>query len=176
MSFRSALVEAGGSVKQTLIWVKNALVLGRQDYHWKHEPCLYGWKEGASHYFIDDRCQTTVFEDDSDLQKMSKEQLIFLIKQSCEEKEPCTIIHENKPLRNDVHPTMKPINLIGRLVKNSSREKENVFDGFGGSGSTLIACEQLNRKAYLMELDPRYIDVIIKRWEDFTGEKAVKVN
>lgn len=176
LNFRSALKEAGGSVRETLIWVKNVLVLGRQDYQWKHEPCLYGWKDGAGHYFIDDRCQTTVFEDDSALQKMSKEQLISLIKQIQEEKEPCTIIHENKPTRNDLHPTMKPINLIGRLVKNSSREKENVFDGFGGSGSTLIACEQLNRKAYLMELDPRYIDVIIKRWEDFTGKKAVKIN
>lgn len=176
LNFRGALKEAGGTVKETLIWVKNALVLGRQDYQWKHEPCLYGWKEGAGHYFIDDRCQTTVFEDDSALQKMSKEQLIQLVKQIQEEQTPCTIIHENKPMKNDLHPTMKPINLIGRLVKNSSRENENVFDGFGGSGSTLIACEQLNRNAYLMELDPKYIDVQIKRWEEFTGKKAVKIN
>lgn len=176
LNFRSALKEAGGSVRETLIWVKNVLVLGRQDYQWKHEPCLYGWKDGAGHYFIDDRCQTTVFEDDSALQKMSKDQLIQIIKQIQEEQTPCTIVHENKPTKNDLHPTMKPINLIGRLVKNSSREKENVFDGFGGSGSTLIACEQLNRNAYLMELDPRYIDVIIKRWEEFTGKKAVKIN
>ena len=175
LNFRGALKEAGGTVKETLIWVKNALVLGRQDYQWKHEPCLYGWKDGAGHYFIDDRCQTTVFEDDSALQKMSKDQLIQLIKQIQEEQCPTTIIHENKPTKNDLHPTMKPINLIGRLVKNSSRERENVFDGFGGSGSTLIACEQLNRRAYLMELDPRYVDVIIKRWEEFTGEKAVKI-
>jgi DNA modification methylase len=176
LNFRGALKEAGGTVKETLIWVKNALVLGRQDYQWKHEPCLYGWKEGAGHYFIDDRCQTTVFEDDSALQKMSKDQLIQLVKQIQEEQCPTTIIHENKPTKNDLHPTMKPINLIGRLVKNSSREKENVFDGFGGSGSTLIACEQLKRNAYLMELDPKYIDVQIKRWEDFTGKKAVKLN
>lgn len=176
LNFRSALKQAGGAVRETLIWVKNSLVLGRQDYQWKHEPCLYGWKDGAGHYFIDDRCQTTVFEDDSAYQKMSKDELIALIKRIQEEAQPCTIIHENKPTKNDLHPTMKPINLIGRLVKNSSREKENVFDGFGGSGSTLIACEQLNRKAYLMELDPRYIDVIIKRWEDFTGKKAVKIN
>lgn len=176
LNFRGALKEAGGTVKETLIWVKNALVLGRQDYQWKHEPCLYGWKEGAGHYFIDDRCQTTVFEDDSALQKMSKEQLIQLVKQIQEEQTPCTIIHENKPMKNDLHPTMKPINLIGRLVKNSSRENENVFDGFGGSGSTLIACEQLKRNAYLMELDPKYIDVQIKRWEEFTGKKAVKIN
>ena len=176
LNFRGALKEAGGTVKETLIWVKNALVLGRQDYQWKHEPCLYGWKDGAGHYFIDDRCQTTVFEDDSALQKMSKDQLIQLVKQIQEEQTPCTIIHENKPMKNDLHPTMKPINLIGRLVKNSSRKNENVFDGFGGSGSTLIACEQLKRNAYLMELDPKYIDVQIKRWEDFTGQKAVKIN
>ena len=176
LNFRGALKEAGGTVRETLIWVKNTLVLGRQDYQWKHEPCLYGWKDGAGHYFIDDRCQTTVFEDDSQYQKMSKEQLIQLIKQMSEERCPTTILHENKPQKNDMHPTMKPINLIGRLVKNSSREKENVFDGFGGSGSTLIACEQLNRKAFLMELDPKYVDVIIKRWEEFTGQKAVKLN
>lgn len=176
LNFRGALKEAGGTVKETLIWVKNQLVRGRQDYQWKHEPCLYGWKDGAGHYFIDDRCQTTVFEDDSALQKMSKEELVALVKRIQEEKCPTTIIHENKPTKNDLHPTMKPINLIGRLVKNSSKEKENVFDGFGGSGSTLIACEQLKRKAYLMELDPKYVDVIIKRWEDFTGKKAVKIN
>lgn len=175
LNFRSALKEAGGSVRETLIWVKNVLVLGRQDYQWKHEPCLYGWKDGAGHYFIDDRCQTTVFEDDSAYQKMSKEELIALIKRIQEEQCPSTIIHENKPTKNDLHPTMKPINLIGRLVKNSSRERENVFDGFGGSGSTLIACEQLNRNAYLMELDARYVDVIIKRWEEYTGKKAVKI-
>lgn len=175
LAFRSALLEAGGQIKQTLIWVKNSLVIGRQDYQWKHEPCLYGWKEGAGHYFIDDRCQTTVFEDDSEYQKMSKEQLIQLIKQISEESCPTTIMHENKPTKNDLHPTMKPINLIGRLVKNSSRKNENVFDGFGGSGSTLIACEQLNRKAFIMELDPRFVDVIIKRWEEFTGKKAVKI-
>ncbi len=176
LNFRGALKEAGGTVKETLIWVKNALVLGRQDYQWKHEPCLYGWKEGAGHYFIDNRCQTTVFEDDSAYQKMNKEELIALIKRIQEEQCPSTIIHENKPTKNDLHPTMKPINLIGRLVKNSSRENENVFDGFGGSGSTLIACEQLKRNAYLMELDPKYIDVQIKRWEEFTGKKAVKLN
>lgn len=176
LNFRSALNEAGGKVRETLIWVKNQLVLGRQDYQWKHEPCLYGWKDGAGHYFIDNRKQTTVFEDDSKLERMSKEELIELIKQISEDKCPTTIIHEKKPMVNDLHPTMKPIALIGRLVKNSSREKENVFDGFGGSGSTLIACEELNRKAYLIELDPRYVDVIIKRWETFTGKKAVKIN
>ena len=176
LNFRSALKECGGSVKETLIWVKNALVLGRQDYHWKHEPCLYGWKEGAGHYFINDRTQTTVFEDKVDLEKLTKDELIDMCKELMDEQVPTTIIHEDKPMRNDVHPTMKPIKLIGRLVKNSSRPKENVIDFFGGSGSTLIACEQLGRKCYTMELDPQYIDVIIDRWEKLTGEKAVLLN
>ena len=174
--FRGACAEKLGAVREVLIWVKNTMVLGRQDYQWKHEPCLYGWKDGAGHYFIDDRCQTTVFEDAYNFEKMTKDQLVELIKELQEEKQPSTVIHEAKPARNELHPTMKPLKLIGRLIKNSSREKENVFDSFGGSGSTLMACEQLNRKAFLMELDPRYIDVIIKRWEEYTGEKAVKIN
>lgn len=176
LNFRAALKKAGGQVKETLIWVKNSLVLGRQDYQWKHEPCLYGWKDGAAHYFTNDRCQTTVFEDDTALKKMTKEQLIEVIKELQDTITPSTIIHEAKPQRNELHPTMKPINLIGRLVRNSSKPKENVFDGFGGSGSTLIACEQLGRKCYTMELDPKYVDVIIKRWEELTGKKAVKIN
>ena len=176
LNFRSALKECGGSVKETLIWVKNALVLGRQDYHWKHEPCLYGWKEGAGHYFINDRTQTTVFEDKVDLEKLTKDELREMCKELLDEQVPTTIIHEDKPMRNEVHPTMKPIKLIGRLVKNSSKPKENVIDFFGGSGSTLIACEQLGRKCYSMELDPKYIDVIIDRWETLTGQKAVLLN
>ena len=139
-------------------------------------PCLYGWKDGAGHYFIDNRKQTTVFEDDSKLERMSKEELIEFIKQISNDVCPTTIIHEKKTTINDLHPTMKPIALVGRLIKNSSKENEKVFDGFGGSGSTLIACEQLKRKCYMMELDPKYVDVIIKRWENFTGNKAIKIN
>lgn len=174
-NFRKALMDAGGQVKQNLIWVKNALVLGRQDYQWKHEPCLYGWKEGAGHYFINDRTQTTVFEDKADLDKLSKEELKDMIKEIIEDKTPTTIIHEDKPLKNDVHPTMKPIKLISRLVKNSSKPGENVIDFFGGSGSTLIACEHLGRNCYLIELDPKYVDVIIDRWETLTGKTAIKL-
>jgi len=173
LNFRSALVEAGGVVKQNLIWVKNALVLGRQDYQWKHEPCLYGW--GAGHYFTKDRTQTTVFEDKADLDKLSKEELKEMVKELLEDKIPTTIIHEDKPLKNDVHPTMKPIRLISRLVANSSKKGENVIDFFGGSGSTLISCEMLGRNCYTIELDPKYVDVIIDRWETLTGEKAVKI-
>ena len=144
-NFRKALRDAGGIVKQNLIWVKNALVLGRQDYQWKHEPCLYGWKEGAGHYFIEDRTQTTVFEDKADLDKLSKEELKEMIEEILADKIPTTVIHEDKPLKNDVHPTMKPIRLVSRLIKNSSKPGERVIDFFGGSGSTLISCEQLGR-------------------------------
>jgi len=175
-NFRRALLEAGGTVRENLIWVKNALVLGRQDYQWKHEPCLYGWKDGAGHYFINDRTQTTVFEDKADIDKLSKEELKQMITDMLDDKIPTTVIHEDKPLKNDLHPTMKPIKLISRLIINSSRENENVIDFFGGSGSTLIACEQLKRNCYCIELDPRYVDVIIDRWEKLTGRKAEKVN
>lgn len=171
-NFRQALKEAGGNVRQCLIWNKNSLVLGRQDYHWKHEPCLYGWKEGAGHYFIDDRSQTTVIEDKIDVDKLSKDELKQLVKDMLEDKVPTTVINEAKPSANDLHPTMKPIKLIARLVNNSSRPGEKVVDFFGGSGSTLITCEQLNRKCYTMELDPRFVDVIIDRWETYTGRKA----
>ena len=174
-NFRKALRDAGGQVKQNLIWVKNALVLGRQDYQWKHEPCLYGWKEGAGHYFINDRTQTTVFEDKADLDKYTKEELKELVEEILADKLPTTVIHEDKPQKNDVHPTMKPIKLISRLVKNSSRQGENVIDFFGGSGSTLISCEHLGRKCYTIELDPKYVDVIIDRWETLTGQTVVKL-
>lgn len=176
LNFRKALKDAGLQVRQTLIWVKNSLVLGRQDYQWRHEPCLYGWKEGAGHYFTNDRTQTTVIEDKLDLKKLKKDEMLKLLEEIFSEKVPSTIIYEDKPLRNDLHPTMKPIKLCARLIRNSSKPKQIVFDGFGGSGSTLIACEQLQRTCYMMELDPHYIDVIIKRWEDFTGKQAIKLN
>jgi len=174
-NFRKALRDAGGDVRENLVWVKNALVLGRQDYQWKHEPCLYGWKDGAGHYFIDDRTQTTVFEDKADLDKLSKEELKEMIEDILADKIPTTVIHEDKPLKNDIHPTMKPIRLLSRLIKNSSRHGENVIDFFGGSGSTLISCEQLGRKCFMIELDPKYVDVIISRWETLTGKTAVKL-
>lgn len=133
INFRTAYKNAGFKLAECLVWVKNALVLGRQDYHWRHEPILYGWKEGAGHYFIDDRSQDTVWE-------------------------------YNKPKNNDLHPTMKPLELVARAIVNSSRKFNNVMDLFGGSGSTLIASEQVNRNAFLMELDERFVDVIVKRY------------
>lgn len=141
---------------------------------WRHEPILYGWKEGAAHYFIDDRSQDTVLlEDELDLQSMKKEDLITYINQiRANYKDRTTVLYEHKPAKNDLHPTMKPISLIGRLMKNSSKPDWNVLDLFGGSGSTLMAAEQLGRKCYMMEIDPHYCDVIIDRWEQYTGGKA----
>ena len=175
VNFRNACNDNELNVKQCLIWVKNSMNLGRQDYQWKHEPCLYGWKEGT-HYFIDDRTQETVIEDRVNINKLSKADMKQLLNQLLEEKVSTTVIREDKPIKNTEHPTMKPVKLISRLIKNSSKIEENVLDLFGGSGTTLIACEQLNRKCFMMELDPKYCDVIIERWEKFTGEKAVLMN
>jgi len=171
--FRKAFSGTGWSLRQILIWVKNALVLGMQDYQWRHEPILYGWKEGAAHYFVDVRDNTTVIEDKPNFAAMKKEELAEMCKQMYLEKfEGTTLIQENKPIRNGDHPTMKPVKLIGRLVLNSSKEKDIVLDPFGGSGSTLIACEQANRVCYTSELDPKYCDVIVRRWQEFTGRAA----
>ena len=174
IAFRTACFNNQLTIKQCLIWVKNNFNLGRQDYQWKHEPCLYGWKEGASHYFIDDRTQDTIIEDKVNYQSMTKEQLKDYIKELLEDRTSTTVIKEDKPLKNSEHPTMKPLKLMSRLIKNSSRRNEIVVDLFGGSGSTLITCEELQRVCYMMEYDPKYCDVIIKRWETLTGEKAEK--
>lgn len=177
INFETALKNNNLEVRQELIWNKNSLVLSRQDYQWKHEPCLYGWKDGEAHYFIDDRTQTTVIEDKRpEIKKMKKEQLVELLEEIYSDKISTTIINEDRPSVNDLHPTMKPIKLLARQIKNSSRMGEKVLDLFGGSGSTLITCEQLNRKCFMMEYDPVYVDVIIERWENFTGKKAEKIN
>ena len=176
INFRTAFVDAGWKLSQCLIWNKNTFVLGRNDYQWKHEPILYGWKEGAPHYFTDDRTQATVIEDlQIDPTKMKKAELIELVKQMLSDKISTTVIDKNKSAINDIHPTMKPIALLARLIKNSSRMGQNIIDPFGGSGSTLIACEQLKRKCYMAELDEHYCDVIIQRWENFTGKEAVLI-
>lgn len=176
LNFMSASEHVGWKIKQCLVWVKNTFVMGRQDYQWKHEPCLYGWKSGASHYFINDRTQSTVIEDKIDINKLKKEEMKDLIKELMQDNTPTTVLYEDKPLKNADHPTMKPIKLMSRLITNSSKKKEKVLDIFGGSGSTLIACEQLNRQCFMAELDEKYCDVIIKRWETLTGQKAVKVS
>jgi DNA modification methylase len=140
-NFTGALKDAGWALRQMLIWKKSSIVLGRKDYHFKHEPCLYGWKEGAAHLWASDRKQTTVLEFD-------------------------------RPSRNGEHPTMKPVALFEYQMLNNTKGGDIVLDSFGGSGTTLIAAEKNGRIAYLMELDPKYCDVIVKRWEEFTGKKA----
>jgi DNA modification methylase len=140
-NFRGAAQDAGWKVRQCLIWKKSTMVMGRQDYHWKHEPCLYGWKEGAGHLWATDRKQTTILEFD-------------------------------KPSRNGEHPTMKPVALFEYQMLNNTKGGDIVLDSFGGSGTTLLAAEKHGRYARIMELDPKYCDVIVKRWEDFTGKKA----
>lgn len=131
-NFRKAMVDSGLMLKQCLIWVKNIMVMGRQDYQWKHESCLYGWKGGAAHGWYSDRKQTTVLNFD-------------------------------RPKRNAEHPTMKPIPLIAYLIGNSSKADDIVCDGFGGSGTTMVASEQMKRRCRMMELDPKYCQVIIDR-------------
>jgi len=144
-NFRGACHDVNWKVRQCLIWNKNSMVMGRQDYHWKHEPCLYGWKDGAGHYWGSDRKQVTVMD-------------------------------FQRPNRNNLHPTTKPIELMEYQINNNTKPQEKVLDLFAGSGSTLIAAEKLNRKCYGMELDEKYCDVIIERWEQFTGKKAEKIN
>lgn len=173
-NFRGAAKDMGWQIRECLIWVKNSLVLGRQDYNWRHEPCLYGWKAGAAHYFTDSRSETTVIEDQVNVDKLSKDELKTLCKRLLEPSCETTVIHEKKPSINDVHPTMKPVKLFGRLVKNSSKRNDIVLDLFGGSGTTIVACEQLNRRAYLMELDPAYVDVIIDRYQKLTNVEVMR--
>lgn len=176
LQFRQAFADAGFKMAQCLVWEKNAFVLGRQDYQWRHEPILYGWKKGAAHYFIADRTQDTVLLDDElDLKSMKAPELRAMLETIIQQYKDLTTVHyENKPTRNDMHPTMKPIPLVGRLMNNSSKPGWIIGDFFGGSGSSLIAAEQLGRTAYIMELDERNCDVIVKRWEAYTGRQAVK--
>lgn len=175
--FSKALREAGLEERQNLIWIKNNITIGRSDYQWKHEPCLYGWKEGAAHYFIADFTNTSVYDDLPNLARMNKNELKEYAKKLLEIIEDgTTIMREDKPLTSPLHPTMKPITLIAKQIKNSSKKGELVLDLFGGSGTTLIAAEQTGRKSRIIELDPMYVDVIIARWEKFTGQKARKIN
>ena len=145
INFGKAMVDAGWLLKQQLIWVKNSMVMGRQDYQWKHEPCLYGWLKGDSHKWYSDRKQTTVIEWD-------------------------------RPQRNGEHPTMKPIGLFSYQISNSSKDGDIVIDAFGGSGTTMVACEQLNRKARLIEYDPKYCQVILNRMLKLDPTLTIKRN
>lgn len=174
VNFTEAMKDAGFKVSQTLVWAKDHFTLGRSDYQWQHEPILYGWKveDGKPHYFIHDRTMSTLLENKKDISKMKKEELVDLVNKIIENY-PSDILHDNKPLKNVEHPTMKPITLCGKLVRNSSREHEIVFDAFAGSGSTLMACEQLNRISYNVELSEVYCDVIINRFVKAFGSDGI---
>ena len=165
-AFLEAMQQASMEPREQLIWVKNTFTLGRQDYQWRHEPCFYGWVEGAAHYFIDMRSLSTV---NDDLDTITREKAVERIK---EMSAATTAIYENKPVVNDLHPTMKPILLFKKLIRNSTKPGETVLDLFGGSGTTLLAAEEMDRSCMMMEYDPRYADVIIQRWEEMTGETA----
>ena len=191
LNFQKAMVNAGLEQKECLIWVKNSFVIGRQDYHWRHEPILYGWRPGAAHRWYADRKQTTVIESFPCMQVV-KTDAGYHITVSDAENHVCfsvpsikvlesytgnksSVWYFNRPTASAEHPTMKPVELICRALNNSSKRDDVVLDLFGGSGSTLIAAEHIGRKAYLMELSPVFCDVIIKRWENATGKKAVKL-
>lgn len=168
-NFRAQFSAAGWLLKQCLIWVKDAFVLGRQDYHWQHEPILYGWKPGAAHTWYGRRIRSTVLDGTVQLADLKKHDLIELLTEIVE---ASTIVREPRPRRNGEHPTMKPVPLVARLVANSTKPGDIVLDPFGGSGSTLIASVQMDRICYTIEKDPRYADVIIERWEKLTGLSA----
>lgn len=141
-----AIRDAGFMLKQQLVWNKNNHVLGRCDYNYKHEPIIYGWKIGGTHNFYGGGDFKT------------------------------SVWDIEKPMQSKLHPTMKPVALVANCMKDTTKEGDIVLDAFGGSGTTLIAAEQLGRKCYMMELDPHYCDVIIARWEKLTGKKATKIN
>ena len=169
-NFRTACKDADWQIRQCLIWVKNSIVLGRQDYQWRHEPCLYGWKGGAAHYFTDSRAEATVIEDPGvNIDKLTKAEAIALLKEIYSEKVSTSVLFVDKPARSELHPTTKPIKLFGEQIKNSSKPGQIVLDSFGGSGTTLMTCEQLGRIARLVELDPHYCDVIVQRYVNLTG-------
>lgn len=166
--------DAGLEVRHNLVWVKNSATfsLGRLDYDYRHEPIFYTWTKKHTFYGGYD---TTVIDDEKPIDKMSKAELKELVR-ALTEQHPQSVIYEDKPLKCDLHPTMKPVKLVARFMINSSQQGDPVADIFGGSGTTLMAAEQTGRTCYMMELDPHYVDVIIQRWENFTGEKTVLLN
>lgn len=178
-SFISALDGTGLRLRQQLVWVKNTFTIGRQDYQWQHEACLYGWKDGAAHAFLGSRSEPTVVDDASepDVGRMRKDELAELCTRLLAERRsvPTDVMRERKPARSAEHPTMKPVGLFARCVLNSSRPGDAVLDPFGGSGTTVAVCEQAGRRCFTMELDPRYCDVIVRRWERLAGRGAERL-
>jgi len=174
--FRNQFSASGLLLKQVLVWVKNTMVLGRQDYQWKHESCLYGWKEGAGHYFTSDRTKTTVIEDTIDIKKLSKAEMADMLKNILSDKTTTSVLRADKPSKSELHPTMKPVLLISQLVENSSQVGELIADAFLGSGTTMVAAHQLKRKCYGMELDPNYCEVIVQRMHKLDSSLQIKRN
>lgn len=167
VNFRAGFEAAGWLYKQDLIWVKDRFVLSRQDYHWQHEPILYGWKPGAAHRWYGGFTPATVVDDQRrDPSKMTKAELLAIVKDAYA---MTTAIREPRPARNADHPTSKPVSLLARLITNSSAPGDLVLDPFGGSGSTLIAAHASRRRCATVELDPRYADVIARRYQSHTG-------
>ncbi|MEY5098168.1 MAG: hypothetical protein RJA36_887 [Pseudomonadota bacterium] len=183
LSFRTAFRAAGFKLSGCLIWRKDKFTLSRSDYQWQHEPILYGWKPGSAHRWYGGRKETTVWDlgdrspfvrlEDGRWQLTVGNQTMIVAGDVRVSEVVPTVIDEPKPKRNGSHPTMKPVALIERMLKHSARPGDLILDPFGGSGSTLIAADRLGMEARLCELDPRYVDVIVKRWEDYTGRKAV---
>ena len=177
VAFRQEFERAGFLLKQCLIWVKNSFVLGRQDYQWRHEPILYGWKDGAAHYFVDRRNLSTVIDESGrpDVDSMSRDEMAELLALIYDEVDmvQTSILYCDKPKRNAEHPTMKPTPLVAQLIENSSKKGWTVLDPFGGSGSTLIAAEATGRRARLIELDPKFVDVIVRRYVQVTEKMDV---
>ena len=171
-AFIAGCEAVGLQIREYLIWAKSNFTIEHYDYHWRHEPCLYGWKDGRAHYFVSQRNHATVMQGDMpDFEKMSKNEMKDLL-MDIYANTPTTVIECAKPQLSELHPTMKPIPLIGYLIANSSRRGQNVLDIFGGSGTTLMASEQLGRKCFIIEKEPKYVDVIIKRWEEMTDKTA----
>lgn len=183
LNFRDGFIKAGFKLSGCLIWRKNSLVLGRSDYQWMHEPILYGWKPGSKHRWYGGRKLTTMLEtgDNNPFQKLEDGRYAFRVGDSVMVvsgdvevvEHPSSIIYCDKPKRSEQHPTMKPVVLIEKMLKSSARHGDIVIDAFGGSGSTLIAADRMGMCARLMELDPKFVDVIVRRWQQFTGRKAI---
>lgn len=172
--FINALKAAGYKPHQYLVWVKNVFTLSYADYKWKHEPIMYGWKDGDSHRFYGALNESTVIDERKEYAKMTKRELVEAIKEM-ERRMPADVIYEKKPARNAEHPTMKPVELLTALIKNSTKSEDIILDPFGGSGSTLIAAAKTGRTAKLCELDPHYCDVIRKRWTKWAKENGYEV-
>lgn len=169
--FRNTINKTKGLLlKQCLIWVKTSATLCRSDYNYQHEPIIYGWKEGSAHYYDGDFTRTSVIDDDTDFSRMDKKQLLVAVNE-LRNRIPTTVIRVEKPAKNDIHPTVKPVRLFERNVYASSRQGEIVLDLFGGSGTILITCRKTNRRARAMELSPGYLQASLQRYWDYCAEE-----